>query len=515
MMNREKKNNVYWVRRKEWRMYKYMEEAEKTAEEIKKAYDKAARYLSHEADRIFERFRKKHSLTEVEARRLINSLHDSTSLNALKTALKNAGGDDKAAILAELESPAYQYRLERLQQLQNGIDRMMKDVYHQERDVSTSFYADLANESYYRSIFDIQQQTGLGFSFAHLDSKVIDKLLKSTWSGVNYSRRIWNNTQTLAKDLKEELLVNLLTGRTEQETAAILANKFNQSVFNARRLVRTESCFVAEQMEMESYKECGVHQYIYLATLDLRTSDICRELDHKRFPVAKQQPGVNCPPMHPWCRSTTICDITSEELAHMRRRARNLVTGRNETVPGDMSYQQWYDIYVSAKPEAQTKERMLRNRVSDQKQYERYRQVLGDDVPESFEKFQEMKYNDTEKWTRMKKKAGVYSEIDKKEWSEDFKNKSRLAYQRFEKKGISLSAHALSRLPRLNKKGFSEIKEADVLALLDEKPNYKDGDGKMVYFSAKKQLAVVKNKNSGDIVSFVRRKKVKEGWEDV
>ncbi len=513
MMSPRSKNEDYWAGRKEWQMYQYMEDAEKTAREIKKAYDKASRYLSHEADRIFERFRKKHSLTEAEARRLLNTLHDSASIDELKVALEEASGDDKAQILAELESPAYQYRLERLRQLQNEIDRMMKDIYGQERDISTSFYVDLANESYYRSMYEIQQRTGVGFSFNSLDDKVIDRMLKSTWSGANYSERIWKNTQALAKDLKEELLMNLLTGRTEREAAAVLAKKFGQSVFNARRLVRTESCFIAEQMEMESYKACGIRHYIYLATLDLRTSAICRKLDHKRFSVDKQQPGVNCPPMHPWCRSTTIADIDDKELEEMKRWSRNPETGRGENVSGNMSYEEWYNKYVAKNPKALAKEKMLKNKASDKKQYEKYRQILGNDVPGSFEKLQEMKYNDTKKWNQIKKKAAVYSEIDKKDWSEDFKNKSKRAYDQYEKKGVTLSAHALSRLPRLDR--FPEIKEADVLDLLGGEPNYRNGNDKMIYFSEEKQLAVVKNKNSGDIVSFVRRKKIKEEWEDV
>ena len=97
---------------------------------------------------------------------------------------------------------------------------------------------------------------------------------------------------------------------------------------------------------MQSYEECGIETYIFIATLDLKTSDTCRALDGKRFPVAEQQPGKNCPPMHPWCRSTTICDITDEELAQMKRRARDPVTGKVKTIPGNMTYQQWYDQNV-------------------------------------------------------------------------------------------------------------------------------------------------------------------------
>lgn len=349
----------YWEKRKAQEMFQYMAKAEDTADEIAKLYQKSSGYLSAELDKIFERYKRKHHLTDKEAYRLLNSLHDKTSLDELKAALWAGDGVQKD-ILAELEGPAYQARLERLQQLQNQLDLTMQNVYQQEKTKNTSHYVDLANEAYYRSIFDIQKQIGLGFSFASIDQKAIDKVINSKWSGANYSSRIWNNTRALAQDLKEELLINLVTGRTDREVAEIIANKFAQGASNARRLVRTESCNLANQMEMQSYEECGIETYIYVATLDLKTSTVCRELDGKRFPVSEQHPGKNCPPMHPWCRSTTICDISDAELAQMERRARDPVTGKTNTVPANMTYEQWYAKNVRGRPKAEVNEKMIR-----------------------------------------------------------------------------------------------------------------------------------------------------------
>lgn len=407
----------YWERRKAQRMFDYMQSAEDTADDIAQLYQKSSGYISHELDKIFERYKRKHHLTDAEAYRLLNEIKDKTSLDELKQALRAPGrGQTAADILAELESPAFQARLERLQQLQNQIDLTMRQVYGQEKARSTSHYVDLANEAYYRSIFDIQQRTGLGFSFAAVDHKAIDKVINSKWSGANYSERIWHNTRALAQDLKQELLINLVTGRTDQEVADIIANKYAQGASNARRLVRTESCNLANQMEMQSYEECGIDTYIYVATLDLRTSTVCRDLDGKRFPVAEQQPGKNCPPMHPWCRSTTICDISDEELAQMKRRARNPETGKNEMVPANMTYEKWYDKNVKERPEAEKKETMMHNRRADQQQYDKYKAIYGKDAPDSFADFQKMKYNDSKKWDALKE--GKQDRINQMEFSE-------------------------------------------------------------------------------------------------
>lgn len=387
----------YWARRKAQEMFDYMAKAEDAADEISQAYLKASRYISLEMDQIFERFVRKHNLSEHEARRLLGMLRDPTSLDELKEALR-AGDGIKAKILSELESPAYQARLERLQQLQNDLDRTMREVYRQEKARSTSHYVDLANEAYYRSIFGIQQRTGIGFSFNGIDPEAIDRVINSKWSGANYSSRIWNNTQALAKDVKEELLINLLTGRTEREVAEIIGNKFGQGASNARRLVRTESCNLVTQMDMVSYEECGIDTYIFVATLDLKTSRQCRELDGKRFKVSEQHPGTNCPPMHPWCRSTIICGISDEELAQMKRRARDPNTGKNKTVPGNMTYEQWYNQNVKDSSGAKVNENIIQNRSSDRKQYEKYKEILGSDAPETLDSFQKMKYTDSEKY---------------------------------------------------------------------------------------------------------------------
>lgn len=157
---------------------------------------------------------------------------------------------------------------------------------------------------------------------------------------------------------------------------------------------------------------------------------------------------------------------------------------------------------------------MIRNADRDSKQYYRYKSIIGTDIG-SLEKFRQMKYNEPKKFSVLKKKVDTYSDIDKKEWSSEFKQKSKDAYVRFEKEGIYLSVHALSRLPRLNKPGYPSIEERDVLTIVRGNPNYSEGESKLIFFDLGKQLVVVKNKETDDIVSIVRRKMPKEVWERV
>ena len=239
------------------------------------------------------------------------------------------------------------------------------------------------------------------FSFSAVDPKAVSMVLNSKWSGANYSERIWKNTQGVADNVKEQMLLGLLTGKTEGEMAREIANKYATGAFEARRLVRTESNFVSGQMQLSAYEECGAEQYEFVAVLDLRTSEICRSLDGKVFYTKDAQQGVNMNPMHPFCRSTTIIHLGPDVAAGLKRRARDPVSGENKLVPADMNYRQWYEKNVANNPKAQAAEKMILNKSSDQRQWEKYKNVIGQKAGKSLAAFQDIKYNEPEKWQQI------------------------------------------------------------------------------------------------------------------
>lgn len=78
-----------------------------------------------------------------------------------------------------------------------------------------------------------------------------------------------------------------------------------------------------------------------------------------------------------------------------------------------------------------------------------------------------------------------------------------------------MSVHALSRLPRLNKPGYVNIDEQDVMQLLHTLPNYREGKERLAYFSEELQLSVIKNIKTDDVITIVRAKRPKGDWTDV
>ena len=341
-------NKDYWTQRKANLIYEQMDKAEKQADKFDDIYRQSKTYLDKQINKIFDKFQRDYGLSERNARHVLKNMTDQKDLNELRKVLEARPDDPNIQrLLADLDSPAYAYRMKRLERLSADLDSMRESIYHSEKKGSDAFYSDLMKDSYYKATFDLQQQTGLAYSFSDLPETEIKRLQGLKWTGEAYSDRIWSNTGALASTVKDELLVSLMTGRSVRDTSQAIAERFEVGQNKARRLVRTESAFFHNQMELLSYEDAEITKYKFVAVLDRRTSEICQEHDNKVYDTDKAVPGVNYPPLHPWCRSTTIAHDDDVDYSKLERRARNPKTGKVEYVPADMSYDDWYDKYVA------------------------------------------------------------------------------------------------------------------------------------------------------------------------
>ena len=342
-------NKDYWTQRKANLIYEQMDKAEKQADKFDKVYEEAKAYLDKEINKIFDKFQRDYGLSENVARQVLKTMKDKKDLANLRRMLEARPNDPNIQrLLADLDSPAYSYRMKRLERLSDDLDLMRSSIYLSEKKGSDEFYGDLMKDSYYKATFDLQQQTGLAYSFSDLPETEIKRLQAFKWTGEGYSDRIWSNTGALASSVKDELLVSLMTGRSTRATAQAIAERFEVGKGKARRLVRTESAFFHNQMELLSYEDAEIEKYKFVAVLDKRTSHICQQHDNKVYNTDEAVPGVNYPPLHPWCRSTTIAYDEDADYSTLERRARNPETGKTELVPADMSYKEWYGKYVDS-----------------------------------------------------------------------------------------------------------------------------------------------------------------------
>ncbi len=117
----------------------------------------------------------------------------------------------------------------------------------------------------------------------------------------------------------------------------------------AERLILTESAYFAGQSRIDGYKQTGVTHYKYVATLDSRTSDKCRHMDSKIIPINEAEPGVNYPPLHAYCRSTTIPHFDEAETqAEPDSDSDSSDYEDLYDVPEDMPYKEWAEEHAPA-----------------------------------------------------------------------------------------------------------------------------------------------------------------------
>ena len=400
------KNIKYWEMREARNMYKDMQLAEDCAKDLSVIYSKAAIYTAKQIEGIFNRFASKHHLTRDEAINLLSEA-DSRNFEKLLEAYKNKTGAQKREVLAELEAPAYKNRMKRLDDIDKSINRLINAVASKERDAIDKTMRKVYESSYHHAVYEAARMSGLDLQTGPIDEGALETILKKKWSGQNYSERVWNNTQKVADAIKEELMIGALTGKTEKEMTDSINEQFLSGRNKARRLVRTESSYIHNEAHFQAYKDYGIEEYRFVATLDLRTSQICRERDGSVYRVNDKKIGVNAPPMHPWCRSTTIMNLDDETMHSLERFARDPVTGEKIKVPADETYKEWHKRMVEkhGAEAINTAEKSAKNYSRDKIQYQNYCNVLGSKlVPGSLEKFQEVKYGNKIQWNDLKYK---------------------------------------------------------------------------------------------------------------
>ena len=179
--------------------------------------------------------------------------------------------------------------------------------------VDTEHLGDIIQSAYMQTVFDVTKGADYRAAFDLIPESRVKAILSTNWSGQMFSQRVWDNTNALADGLKHDMLVGIMAGKSEQHMADDIMSRCGVGAFEARRLVRTETTCVANMAELYGYKELDIDEYEFSACLDSRTSDLCRELDGKVFKRNSAQAGVNLPPMHPFCRSTTLPVLPSEE----------------------------------------------------------------------------------------------------------------------------------------------------------------------------------------------------------
>lgn len=172
----------------------------------------------------------------------------------------------------------------------------------------------------------LQQATLIGSQTAHdvlntnaLNKAAIDEIIKRPWHDANFSDRIWKNKLQLINSLKSELTNGIIQGKSIYSVANDVDNRINVGRSQTQRLVRTEYMHALNQGQIESYRAKGYTKLKWIATMDDKTSKICRKRNSKEYDIDRL-PDI---PAHPNCRCTMVPVITEEMIEAAGNRLRD------------------------------------------------------------------------------------------------------------------------------------------------------------------------------------------------
>ncbi len=378
-----------------------------TGEEILKLYDEALSDIDTEIQKIKINFQKRFGIDNETAEYFLTQAQQEDNLKTLIKSLEYAPDEQaRQDILAYIRRDglsvrAYAARKERYEAVKAVIYARIKKVAVKEIEKLSERLQAVYKESYYGVIDDSAKQFDVGINFAILNENAINAAVSTKWHGKQFSERVWDNTDRLATTAQNLVVKSLMSGEAWSKTAEKLSTAFQVEKYNATRLIHTESSHIHAMADLKAYEDIGAEQYRYLATLDYRTCERCQQWDNMVLPLSEAREGYNYPVLHPLCRCTTTIAVDLKN-----RRARDPLTGKNDIVDGSVNYSEWYNSLSDEQKEAlKLAKRKDSNKTSDKLQHAKYVKVLGTkEVPRSFDKWIDIRYNDSEKYSELKSK---------------------------------------------------------------------------------------------------------------
>lgn len=339
-------NQDYWKKRFEMLNESLLKDGMDYYDEAEKSFRRAQNAINKDIAAWYQRFAENNKISMQEAKKLLKGgeLEEFhwTVEEYIKRGKENGISADWSR---QLENASARFHISRLEALKIQAQQHLEELYGNYLDGLDRTMRRTYQDAYYKTAYTMQEGYHTGFEVASIPESAVDAVIKKPWAadGMNFSDRIWRDKTKLLRALQDELTQGLIRGDGQDAIVRRFAKRMGASLSNAGRLIATESAFFASKGELDNMKELGVEKYQFIATLDRRTSDICRSMDMKIIPMKDFQPGVTAPPLHCWCRSCTVPYLGENPDGLRAARDEN---GKTTYVPGEMSYTDWKAVYV-------------------------------------------------------------------------------------------------------------------------------------------------------------------------
>lgn len=293
---RKKFKKSYWTEVEEYNRIRRLEtDTTVVNKRILDLYEETQKNIIKDIQKIYGNYTSRNELKDNVAKEYITNLEKKKYLNEVERLMGITTNIElKNDLVKQYNAGSAMYRMSRLENLKGNIKNKITELGIKE---------ELINKNHYTNVLlNTQKQSAFNNTTKHL----VEQALLKSWFGGNYSDRIWNNKDKLQERLEKVLIPGFLQGKDEKVLAREIRDEFKTSNYEAMRLVRTESAYFYGQSTLDSYKARGIKRYKITAKLDLRTSRKCKGLDGNIYQVKDAEVGINYPPFHPFCRTTTV-----------------------------------------------------------------------------------------------------------------------------------------------------------------------------------------------------------------
>lgn len=293
----------YWAKRREDLLAQMERDEERLNKRLSKVYEREARRLEREISSYYARY-------------------GEDNVVRYRDLLQELSSDDRKMLIERMDEfakkyPQYEdlmpvresiYKLNRLEGLQTSVLMQQLEIGAIEQEELDEHFRKLAQ----RSANLAAEELGFGENFYRIDSQIVNETVGRRWSkGESYSEKIWNNREKLAAYLNDDFSQMLARGDSYENAVKALRERFETvSENDVRRLVFTEGTFLTNEAQAQVHQT--EYEYYALACADSRACSVCKALEREQLDhparFDERAPGVNFPPLHPWCR----CGYTIE-----------------------------------------------------------------------------------------------------------------------------------------------------------------------------------------------------------
>ena len=291
----------YWQKRQQ-QLNKAMEkDEEKLKKRLSSYFDTEYRKLEKQIAAYYKQYG---TDNVIQYRRLMESLPDADKRLLIEQMDEFAKKYPEYAHLLPVRESIY--KLNRLEGLQYSVRMQQLEIGAVENEQITEHL----NRQAMRGANAAAETMGFGKNFYSNNPDITKLFVNVAWtSGENFSERIWQNTEKLANYLNTDIAQGIARGDSYDRLVRQLRQRFgNVSRNDAYRLIYTEGTYVMAEATMQPFTE-DFEKYRLSTVGDGKVCSICRGVSEETFDIADRQPGVNFPPLHPWCRCTFTIEV--------------------------------------------------------------------------------------------------------------------------------------------------------------------------------------------------------------